>query len=89
MLTVKLVEPSGHEQIYEAKRVWSDRAPGSAGACLVMAETADGNTLSFGTYGDVYVMNGHGSTVGAYYLGNGDQPAAAVAPVAAPSAIAA
>lgn len=77
MLTVKLVEPDrdgrdNHEQIYEAKRVWSGPSSELGGGIRVMAEMSDGETLQFGNYGRLYVMNGQGSTVANYCLGVGD-----------------
>lgn len=67
MLTVKLVEPNGHEQIHEVKNVWtSPNDPNTK----VLAELSDGSrTLQFGTLGTVYVMNGEGNTIAKYNLG--------------------
>lgn len=66
MLTVKLVEPNGCEQIHEVKNVWTSPNDPSI---KVLAELSDGSrTLQFGTLGIVYVMNGEGNTIARYDL---------------------
>jgi hypothetical protein len=77
MLTVKLVEHNGHEQIHEVKQVWStpnperDQIEGPHGACRVSATKNNDEVLSFSDYGVLYVMNEGGQTIAKYWLGYG------------------
>jgi hypothetical protein len=75
MLTVKLIEHNGHEQIHEAMEVWSEPAPG--GVTIVHARKPDGEALHFASYGRLYVMNDGGQTVASYHLGYGEDKSAA------------
>jgi len=68
MLTVKLVEAGGHEQIREAKNVWT--SPEDDGA--VRIEEPDGSSVAFGGGdGTLYVMNEAGHTIARYHMKNG------------------
>ena len=74
MLTVKLVQYDGHEQIHPAKRVWADDMPeNGVNAKRVYALVEDGaEPLTFQGYGAVYVMNSSGATIANYFLGHGN-----------------
>ena len=92
MLTVKLVEHNGHEQIHEVQGVSSEPNPERTklenhSAWRVYARKLDGECLTFVNYGVLYVMNDAGQTVAKYWLGYGQEDAPAAA--AAPSSIAA
>lgn len=73
MLTVKLIEPNGHEQIHEALSVWT-REPTGKEVCAPgqhLVSFLDANTglpVHFGVYGAVFVMNREGKTVASYRL---------------------
>lgn len=70
MLTLKLVEPNGHEQMYEAEKVWTE--PVEHGNHLVYfrwKSLQEGLVTScFGSHGQVYVMNSEGKTIARYTL---------------------
>jgi hypothetical protein len=80
MFTVKLIEPNGHEQIFETAVVWAEPVPDGAhcGALSQMNVFArqsndkdpDKHPLQFGGTGFLYVMNEAGQTVAKYFLGN-------------------
>jgi len=70
MLTVKLVEPSGHEQIYEAEQVWAEPAQEPGSSHVYAAPGMDKiNPIRFGGPGMLYVMNENGRTIARYVLG--------------------
>jgi hypothetical protein len=69
MLSVKLIEPSGHEQIYSVTHVTAVKDD-LTGTYDVSAWRQNGDEpLSFGGHGDLYVMNENGKTVANYRLG--------------------
>jgi len=75
MLTVKLVEPNGHEQVYEVSEAWASPAKDPPGTHEVYATRVDSkgdHPLHFGGSGSVYVMNANGATVAKYTLGSGE-----------------
>jgi hypothetical protein len=80
MLTVKLVEHNGHEQIYPADEVWADPPRDKDGKQDVHARLPDLSVKHFANYGVVYVMNSHGATVAKYWLGYGERQADAESP---------
>jgi len=87
MLTVKLVEHDGHEQIYEAQHVWVETQAREDGGKTVCAETESHGLKKFSDYGDIYVMNDKGQTVAKYFLGYGppsNTPLPGDAPPSAP-----
>lgn len=67
MLTIKLIEPTGHEQIREAKEVWT--SPSDDYIRVLARPADDGDTLQFSGPGTLYVMNSAGETVARYILG--------------------
>ena len=71
MLTVKFIEPNGHEQICEAKTVWTEPHPGSDFPQVYVPQGPGEHPLVFDNYGDVYVMNEGGKTIAHYDLGRG------------------
>jgi len=80
MLTVKLVEPSGHEQVHEVSKVWAEHNPDFEGVSLpfpvFVVLTAVHNSdavLTFSGCGTIYVMNDNGATVAKYFLGYGNE----------------
>ncbi|CAN1724422.1 protein of unknown function [Hyphomicrobium sp. 1Nfss2.1] len=92
MLTVKHIEVTGHETIYDATRVAYQprmRADGEAYSFGNTAESSDdiaacvfidnpkGDTIPLGSFGTFYVMNEAGKTVATYRLGD---PAAKCCP---------
>jgi hypothetical protein len=73
MLTVKLVEPNRHEQVYEVSEVWAVPAQNPPGTHGVYATREHGgDPMHFGGSGSVYVMNANGATVAKYTLGSGE-----------------
>lgn len=80
MLTVKLREHNGHEQVHTAEKVWAEPNPERGhDAYRVHAQPPgahpDSQLLHFADYGVVYVMNDNGATVAKYWLGYGEAPA--------------
>jgi len=78
MLTVKLVQHDGHEQIYPATHVVANPVYGSKdGAMRVDAwQGVPGEEpLHFASYGALYVMNQAGQTIAKYWLGYGNNEA--------------
>jgi hypothetical protein len=73
MMTVKLIEPSGHEQIYAVKSIATERnLEYGPNAVKVYAWTyCDDEPLRFGSNGTLYVMNNAGQTIAKYWLGSG------------------
>jgi hypothetical protein len=68
MLTVKLVEDNGHEQIHEVESVSADPIPNSH-CHEVSGFRTDEHPLNFGaTEGYLYVMNEDGKTISRYRL---------------------
>lgn len=79
MLTVKLIEHNGHEQIHEVKQVWAEPAEDKIYMNVFATPATEGEPLRFSNYGAVYVMNEAGRTVGSYFLGYGEGQGAAAA----------
>lgn len=73
MMTIKLVELNGHEQIRSVKTVAASPSPEN-GANTYRVSGWDQEDLhwEFEKYGNVYVMNDAGQTVSRYWLGNGE-----------------
>jgi hypothetical protein len=70
MLTIRHIEPSGHETILQTKRVTSQPADQiHGGERIIFYEKDDGSTLPIES-GAVYVMNDNGKTVATYHLDN-------------------
>lgn len=78
MLTVKHIEPSGHESIHPAVRVsFQPRAQledKSWAAQCVFIDTPKMETIALGSWGAIYVMNDAGKTVAKYDLGGWETP---------------
>lgn len=78
MLTVKLVEDTGHEQIHpniQTVTASPNRALGASAMSVTAWRTAeDDHPIQFGSSGTVYVMNEQGSTISRYWLGHSDYP---------------
>jgi hypothetical protein len=81
MLTVKLVEHNGHEQIYSATHVWAEPSAEQPKIGTTRMDVYANvepvpvnllNPLRFANYGIVYVMNEAGQTVAKYWLGFGE-----------------
>jgi hypothetical protein len=72
MLTIKLIESKGHEQVHPVKRVTADPNPANGpNAFTVHAWPLDSEEpLMFQSNGTVYVMNDAGQTVSKYWLGS-------------------
>jgi hypothetical protein len=67
MLSIKLIEPNGYENIREVTEVWTSPSDPTV---KVLARPADGGeTLQFGGPGTLYVMNSAGETIARYPLG--------------------
>lgn len=74
MLTVKLVEPNGQEQLWEAEHVWVEpTGKGNHKVRFTWHSASVGEiTSGIGTNGNVYVMNSQGKTVARYTLADPD-----------------
>lgn len=87
MLTIKLVENNGHEQIHpDIQTVTADPNRGLGGGAMSVTawRTAeDDHPIQFGSNGTVYVMNEHGSTISRYWLGHSEYPTTPLAETAA------
>lgn len=77
MLTVKHVEPTGHETIHEATDVSSAPADRFGEAVNRVFYTRANSEVEGITSGTVYVMNEAGKTVAVYRLGGWNEPATA------------
>lgn len=82
MLTIRHIEPTGHETVLQTMRVTMHPTDGvNLGAPTVFYDRPDGGT-SLVEEGVVYVMNDLGKTVAKYELGSSavPRPAPPVAP---------
>lgn len=71
MFSIKFIEPSGHEQIFEAEQVWANPAvePG-AHLVFVTPPNPPAEPKCFGSIGArLFVMNDKGKTIARYNLG--------------------
>ena len=70
MLTVKLVEPNGNEQMWEVEQVWAVPVGHGDHAVRFLWRSLEQGCLTtcLGTYGNVYVMNSEGKTISRYTL---------------------
>lgn len=69
MLTVKLIDELGQEEIFEAECASLVRREDAVTSELMEFRATHGGAQTIVSRGDIYIMNGNGATVADYHFG--------------------